>query len=367
KTSSVLATMTNFLSLLVLTLACVIVHAQQTSDQKPVFGQTFDEIVVSSDLNVRRKSKESRQGKRLTNIPSGTTGPPEKSTVLASRFVSNDGSRITSEKTKSKRDISNLQKRSLRRMDRSNDNLVSQVANEIENVTESLNASALTIGEKTRRKAKVAGRSDARISLTREPKDGGALRNRGISEPIFILTSLCFNPQPLYPGDALGVSGASQTPFCLELVLDYNAKDSFLGIMQTTSISFQNINNIVRTKKSIGLNNTRKLTRGTKVSVSRATLTFYPRSEHGSVVRIDSTDRFSLNNINVRGQTGATETDLVSHRDAESVSVVVRIPVGVYIDYTPATILCLPWKGWTINSSRPIRSVDPLTADQKDQ
>ncbi|KAF3422864.1 hypothetical protein E2986_11184 [Frieseomelitta varia] len=78
-----------------------------------VFGQTFDEIVVSSDLNVRRKSKESRQGKRLTNIPSGTTGPPEKSTVLASRFVSNDGSRITSEKTKSKRDISNLQKRYL--------------------------------------------------------------------------------------------------------------------------------------------------------------------------------------------------------------------------------------------------------------
>lgn len=76
-----------------------------------VFGQTFDEIVVSSDLNVRRKSKESRQGKRLTNIPSGTTGPPEKSTVLASRFISNDGSQITWEKTQTKREISNLQKR----------------------------------------------------------------------------------------------------------------------------------------------------------------------------------------------------------------------------------------------------------------
>ena len=68
-----------------------------------------------------------------------------------------------------------------------------------------------------------------------------------------------------------------------------------------------------------------------------------------------------------RPRTNRCETDLVSHRDAESVSVVVRILVGVYIDYTPATILCLPWKGWTINSSRPIRSVDPLTADQKDQ
>ncbi|XP_050474305.1 uncharacterized protein LOC126865608 isoform X2 [Bombus huntii] len=108
-----LGKMINFLSLLVLTLTCVIVHAQQTSDQKPVFGQTFDEIVVSSDLNVRRKSKESRQGKRLTNIPSGTTGPPEKSTVLASRFISNDGSQITWEKTQTKREISNLQKRYL--------------------------------------------------------------------------------------------------------------------------------------------------------------------------------------------------------------------------------------------------------------
>lgn len=36
-------------------------------------------------------------------------------------------------------------------------------------------------------------------------------------------------------------------------------------------------------------------------------------------------------------------------------------------DYTPATILCLPWKDWTVNSNRPTRPVDPLTADQKDQ
>lgn len=63
------------------------------------FGQTFDEIVVSSDLNVRRKSKENRQGKRLlSNVPSGTTGPPEKPTAIASRLVSTDGSRITLEK-----------------------------------------------------------------------------------------------------------------------------------------------------------------------------------------------------------------------------------------------------------------------------
>ncbi|XP_043261541.1 uncharacterized protein LOC122402647 [Colletes gigas] len=105
--------MANFLALLVITLACVIVHAQQPYNQKPVFGQTFDEIVVSSDLNVRRKSKENRQGKRLTNIPSGTTGPPEKSTAIASRFVSSDGSRITLEKRQKKREITTLQNRYL--------------------------------------------------------------------------------------------------------------------------------------------------------------------------------------------------------------------------------------------------------------
>lgn len=37
------------------------------------------------------------------------------------------------------------------------------------------------------------------------------------------------------------------------------------------------------------------------------------------------------------------------------------------VDYTPATILCLPWKGWTVNSARPTWPVDPLTADQRDQ
>ncbi|XP_076221884.1 uncharacterized protein LOC116430815 isoform X1 [Nomia melanderi] len=80
---------------------------------RAVFGQTFDEIVVSSDLNVRRKSKENREGKRLTNIPSGTTGPPEKSTVVASRFVSDDGTRITSEKKQQKRETSDSRKRYL--------------------------------------------------------------------------------------------------------------------------------------------------------------------------------------------------------------------------------------------------------------
>nr|XP_034171828.1 uncharacterized protein LOC117600462 isoform X1 [Osmia lignaria] len=103
--------MTNFLALSVIALACVIVNGQQTSDQKPVFGQTFDEIVVSSDLNVRRKSKENRQGKTLFNIPSLTTGPPEKSTAVAARFTANDGSQVTSEKSQTKREISNLEKR----------------------------------------------------------------------------------------------------------------------------------------------------------------------------------------------------------------------------------------------------------------
>ncbi|KZC13674.1 PREDICTED: uncharacterized protein LOC107191767 [Dufourea novaeangliae] len=105
--------MANLLALLVITLACVIVHAQQPSNRKPVFGQTFDEIVVSSDLNVRRKSKENRQGKRLTNIPSATTGPPEKSTVIASKFVSSDGTRITSDKKQEKRELSAIPKRYL--------------------------------------------------------------------------------------------------------------------------------------------------------------------------------------------------------------------------------------------------------------
>ncbi|XP_076657622.1 uncharacterized protein LOC143361817 [Halictus rubicundus] len=105
--------MANLLALLVITTACVVVHAQQQPNQKLVPGQTFDEIVVSSDLHVRRKSKENRQGKRLTNIPSGTTGPPEKSTIVASRFVADDGTRIVSERKQQKREISTLRKRYL--------------------------------------------------------------------------------------------------------------------------------------------------------------------------------------------------------------------------------------------------------------
>lgn len=75
------------------------------------FGQTFDEIIVSSDLNVRRKSKENRQGKSLlSNVPSATTGPPERPTAIASRLVSADGSRITPEK-REKRGIVTTQRR----------------------------------------------------------------------------------------------------------------------------------------------------------------------------------------------------------------------------------------------------------------
>lgn len=76
-----------------------------------LFGQPFDEVVVSSDLNVRRKSKENRQSKRLlSNVPSGTTGPPEKSTAIASRLVSADGSRITPE-SRERRDIATVRRR----------------------------------------------------------------------------------------------------------------------------------------------------------------------------------------------------------------------------------------------------------------
>ncbi|XP_012219766.1 uncharacterized protein [Linepithema humile] len=99
--------------LLVLSTICVIINAQETaSNEKTFFGQTFDEIVVSSDLNVRRKSKENRQGKRLSNVPSGTTGPPEKPTAIASRLVSADGSRITPEQ-REKRGIVTARRRYL--------------------------------------------------------------------------------------------------------------------------------------------------------------------------------------------------------------------------------------------------------------
>ncbi|KYN45155.1 hypothetical protein ALC56_00405 [Trachymyrmex septentrionalis] len=91
--------MIKILALLLLTSVCVIINAQETaSNEKSLFGQTFDEIIVSSDLNVRRKSKENRQGKRLSNVPSATTGPPERPTAIASRLVFADGSRITPEK-----------------------------------------------------------------------------------------------------------------------------------------------------------------------------------------------------------------------------------------------------------------------------
>ncbi|XP_072764171.1 uncharacterized protein [Anoplolepis gracilipes] len=105
--------MIRVLALLILSSICVIMNAQETaSNEKPFFGQTFDEIVVSSDLNVRRKSKENRQGKRLSNVPSGTTGPPEKPTAIASRLVSTDGSRITLEK-REKRGIVTARRRYL--------------------------------------------------------------------------------------------------------------------------------------------------------------------------------------------------------------------------------------------------------------
>ncbi|XP_015587551.1 uncharacterized protein LOC107264142 [Cephus cinctus] len=106
--------MAKLLVLLVIALVCVIVNGQnQAPNQQPVVGQTFDEIIVSSDLNVRRKSKENRQGKKLlTNVPSGTTGPPGKSTAVASRLVSSDGSHVTLEK-RQRRDVTKLRERFL--------------------------------------------------------------------------------------------------------------------------------------------------------------------------------------------------------------------------------------------------------------
>ncbi|XP_043287863.1 uncharacterized protein [Venturia canescens] len=90
--------MAKLLALFIIGLVCVIVNVRgQTNNKKPLNGQAFDEVVVSSDLIVKRKSKENRQGKRLlTNVPSGTTGPPSKPTVNTSRLISSDGSRISS-------------------------------------------------------------------------------------------------------------------------------------------------------------------------------------------------------------------------------------------------------------------------------
>ena len=69
------------------------------------------EILVSSDLNVRRKSKENRQGKELTstNVHSSSeiSNPSGKSKGLASRLVTNfDGSSIrTSPEKRKKRNV----------------------------------------------------------------------------------------------------------------------------------------------------------------------------------------------------------------------------------------------------------------------
>ncbi|XP_051168019.1 uncharacterized protein LOC127285847 [Leptopilina boulardi] len=102
--------MAKVLALLVITLVCLIVNTRgQTSVKKPLVGQAFDEIVVTSDLNVRRKAKENRQGKKLlTNVPSDFIGPPGN----PSRLVSSDGSRVTPEK-REKRSIISPQERAL--------------------------------------------------------------------------------------------------------------------------------------------------------------------------------------------------------------------------------------------------------------
>ncbi|XP_034939907.1 uncharacterized protein [Chelonus insularis] len=101
--------MAHLSALLMITLACIIVNVQgqQPVNKKLLIGQAFDEIVVSSDLNVRRKSKENRQGKGiLTNVPSGTTGPPGRYTSgTALRLISSDGSQISPE-TRQRRQIS---------------------------------------------------------------------------------------------------------------------------------------------------------------------------------------------------------------------------------------------------------------------
>ncbi|XP_012272404.1 uncharacterized protein LOC105695442 [Orussus abietinus] len=91
--------MAKLLALLVIISVCYVTNAQlQAPNQKPIIGLTFDEIVVSSDLNVRRKSKENRQGKKLlTNVPSGTTGPGSP-TATASKLVSSTGSWVIPEK-----------------------------------------------------------------------------------------------------------------------------------------------------------------------------------------------------------------------------------------------------------------------------
>ncbi|XP_012251253.2 uncharacterized protein LOC105683307 [Athalia rosae] len=93
------------LFLLVISCVCVLVNASDsTFGQKLGPGQTFEEVIVSSDLNVRRKSKEHRQGKKLlTNIPLETTNQSRNPT--GSRLISNHGSRVTPER-RNRRNIS---------------------------------------------------------------------------------------------------------------------------------------------------------------------------------------------------------------------------------------------------------------------
>ncbi|XP_008544732.1 uncharacterized protein LOC103569283 [Microplitis demolitor] len=101
--------MAQLLASFIIISVCVIVNVQGQlpTDKKLVIGQAFDEIVVSSDLNVRRKSKENRQDKKiLMNVPSGTTGPG-KPTEIAFRLVSSDGSRIKDTPNKRQRRTSN--------------------------------------------------------------------------------------------------------------------------------------------------------------------------------------------------------------------------------------------------------------------
>ncbi|XP_033208031.1 uncharacterized protein LOC117167305 isoform X2 [Belonocnema kinseyi] len=106
--------MAKVLVLLVITLVCVTVNTRgQNTSEKKLVGDKFDEIVVTSDLNVRRKSKENRQGKKLlTNVQSESAGPPEKPSALTSRLESSDGSRVTLEK-RDKRGIISPQERAL--------------------------------------------------------------------------------------------------------------------------------------------------------------------------------------------------------------------------------------------------------------
>ncbi|KAF7991697.1 hypothetical protein HCN44_010498 [Aphidius gifuensis] len=98
--------MAKFLALLVIALVYVIVNVQsQATSKKPVIGQSFDEITVSSDLHVKKRTKQHRQDKKLTNVPTGTTGSSGKTTEIASRLVSiSDGSTFVLDKKRQRRE-----------------------------------------------------------------------------------------------------------------------------------------------------------------------------------------------------------------------------------------------------------------------